>query len=118
MFQARALAWDKGKQYFAVARVGSDGHSFTMGEAPTGNAVDDSECNVACGDFQEFRCGCSDDACEKGMKALKGEDNVRRWAVYETPAKPKKEKKAKKDKKAKKEKKEKKAKKEADDAEL
>eukprot|EP00912_Choanoflagellata_sp_UC4_P001252 UC4_evm1s779 len=93
MFQARSLAQDHGKKYVAIAKVGEDGHSFAFNGAPTGKSLSDSGCNMPCGDYPDFKCGCADAACGDGISAVPGEDNVRRWVVYEVPAKKKKTKK-------------------------
>ena len=40
---------------------------------------------MPCADVEEFNCGCADAACGDS-RAGAGEDNVRRWVVYEVPA--------------------------------
>jgi hypothetical protein len=111
---ARQAAWEKGKKYIAIAKNVVDGHSFVFNEPPTGKSSNDKGCRQPCLDTNVagYACGCADSGCE-GVKAPKGEDNVRRWVVYEIP-----EKKSKKSKKSKKGKKGKKAKKAASDDEL
>ena len=72
------------RPYFAVARSGSDGHSFTMHSKPARLDKEPSlGCRRPCLDDDEVACGCSDAFCtEKGDHAVQGEENVRRWAVY------------------------------------
>jgi dolichyl-diphosphooligosaccharide--protein glycosyltransferase len=81
---ARAAATAAGKRYFALARVGGDGHSFSfdgpLPHTPDGGST--AGCRRACGDDKDYVCGCSDAACtEEPIEP--GHDNVRRWAVYE-----------------------------------
>jgi len=81
-----------GKKYFAISRVGTDGHAFAFDELRKPPKLDDSGCRMACLDHDVHKCGCADDACG-GLKPIGGESNVRRWAVYEltstAKAKPK-----------------------------
>jgi len=72
-----------GKQYFAIARAGSDGHSFSFSSingAPKGN-MQGGGCERPCADVETKACGCMDNACTG--ETPEGEDNNRRWAVYE-----------------------------------
>ena len=34
--------------------------------------------------MEDYRCGCADEMCE-GLPQVAGEDNMRRWVVYEVP---------------------------------
>ena len=73
-------------RYFAVARGNKDGHSFAF------SALDDSKgttmqgegCERPCVDLESKVCGCIDAACTGPLP--KGEENNRRWAVYEVIA--------------------------------
>lgn len=72
------------KKYFAVARAGADGHSFSFDKAPKTFDVDSEGCHLGCLDDPQQGCGCADDACyQAGDKPVGGEANNRRWAVYE-----------------------------------
>jgi dolichyl-diphosphooligosaccharide---protein glycosyltransferase len=80
---ARSHAVQQGKRYFAVARLGGDGHSFafnTLTGAPDGG--NSPACSRPCQDEREFACGCADGACGDTPPEA-GQDHVRRWAVYE-----------------------------------
>jgi dolichyl-diphosphooligosaccharide---protein glycosyltransferase len=81
---ATQAAQTMGKRYMALARVGQDGHMFafnTLSGKPSG--PDNDGCRRPCIDEDSFVCGCADHACEGPIPA--GEDNNRRWAVYEVP---------------------------------
>jgi dolichyl-diphosphooligosaccharide--protein glycosyltransferase len=71
------------KRYFAVARHGGDGHSFSFAtlQGSEGGNSQDKSCRRPCLDYNKKACGCSDDACEDPLPA--GEEHNRRWAVYE-----------------------------------
>lgn len=98
---AAGFAQENGKTYFAVARVGNDGHSFYFDEAPSGNKMDDEGCRRECTDSPN-PCGCADGGCGE-LAAVVGEEHKRRWVVYKVEAaKKKKKKSSKKKKKAKK----------------
>ena len=79
------------KKYFAVARGGDDGHSFAFDKlskkAKDVNMKQQQQtgggCERTCLDTPERTCGCIDDACTG--KLPKGEENNRRWVVYEMP---------------------------------
>jgi len=83
----QSIAWEKGKKYIALARVGSDGHSFVFNKKMKKPTEDDKGCNVPCGDHDGYVCGCSDGACG-GLSAVKGEEHIRRWVVYSVGKKP------------------------------
>ena len=76
-------------KYFAMARVGDDGHSFSFNafsEAglahPEGDTMSEG-CTVSCTDADsEAYCGCADAACG-GDPMPPGEEHNRRWMVYE-----------------------------------
>ena len=74
------------KKYFAIAKHGSDGHSFafsSLNEAlgsPRGN-MQGGGCERRCADLDNKYCGCADTACTGPTPA--GEEHNRRWAVYE-----------------------------------
>merc|ERR1712216_877116 len=90
------FAWQHRKKYVAIARVGSDGHSFAFNEFGGKGKLSntDSGCKKACIDYQTYSCGCADSLCGS-LKPSDGEEHVRRWAVYEVPAKKKRDKKKK-----------------------
>ncbi len=71
------------KRYFAIARNEDDGHSFAFSELKKvpGMLVEGEGCERPCIDLESKSCGCVDDMC-LGLPAV-GEENNRRWAVYE-----------------------------------
>jgi len=72
-----------GKKFFAMARAGSDGHSFSFSAKPTKFDQNSQGCMRPCLDVQEMPCGCSDAGCaEVGDEAVPPETNNRRWVVY------------------------------------
>jgi len=85
-----ALQWaaQKRKSYVAIARAGVDGHAFAFSEPPdmsTALDVDDG-CDAPCSDIDSFSCGCADAVCrENDAGPVRGEQNARRWVVYEVP---------------------------------
>ena len=86
-----ALQWAgmKRKKYLAIARAGVDGHAFAFSEMPDVSMAldpDDDGCVAPCLDIDQFSCGCADAVCrENGAGPAPGEDNARRWIVYEVP---------------------------------
>merc|ERR1712146_692040 len=108
---------EKKKKYIAIARVGSDGHSFVFDEKP-GRSVPvlkDRGCERLCVDDINYKCGCADANCD-GVGKAPGEEHLRRWVVYEmTDSAPKAT--GGKAKKVTKEKKKERKKKEAEEAE-
>ena len=78
---ARAHAVASGKRFVAVARLGGDGHAFAFNAPVRDPEASGGGCDRACLDDKDYACGCSDTACTETPDA--GEDNVRRWAVYE-----------------------------------
>jgi hypothetical protein len=88
---AKQFAVDEKKRYLAIARAGVDGHNFAFDVPPMGKTVADSECEMPCADMASYKCGCSDASCGS-LSPAKGEDNTRRWAVYEMPASKRKKK--------------------------
>lgn len=80
---AKHHAQSHGKKYFAVARNGGDGHSFSFSQLrgrPDRNPS--SGCTRPCMDDQSQACGCADAGC--GTDPLPaGQEHNRRWAVYE-----------------------------------
>ena len=98
---ARDAAVASNKKYFAVARVGSDGHVFTFNRLMRPINPKDSQggCERPCEDNMEMFCGCADNACTGPLP--KGEQFNRRWAVYELKTAAKKGGKGKRGKKAK-----------------
>lgn len=83
-------AKSKGKRYFALSRVGSEGHAFAFNKLPV-NAADfdgnDAGCQRPCMDSQSHVCGCADGGCaDQGVSPGKGQEHNRRWAVYERDA--------------------------------
>lgn len=80
---ARQHAISQGKKYFAVAKVGSDGHSFAFNKLTKSLNPHDKEggCDRRCDDDVEMFCGCADNACTGRIPD--GEEFNRRWAVYE-----------------------------------
>jgi dolichyl-diphosphooligosaccharide--protein glycosyltransferase len=105
-----SIAQEKNKKYIAVARSGTDGHSFVFDERPKSSTftMDDEGCKKVCVDDLKLSCGCADANCGNLPRAA-GEEHLRRWVVYEltdgaeTPAAD--EKSAKEEKKKKKKKK-------------
>ena len=72
------------KKYIAIARVGSDGHSFVFDEKP-GRSVPvlkDRGCERSGVDDINYKCGCADANCD-GVGKAPGEEHLRRWVVYE-----------------------------------
>lgn len=74
----------KDKKYFAVSRVGSEGHSFAFDEFSEKNFDgNDKGCKRPCLDSKSHYCGCADVACdEMSVKPGKQQEHNRRWAVY------------------------------------
>lgn len=71
-----------GKKYFAIARAGSDGHSFAFDSLASGAVVTKGGgCERPCLDIPDKFCGCIDYECTGPVP--KGEEHNRRWAVYE-----------------------------------
>ena len=87
--QAMQFAAAKGKRFVAVARASAvDGHAFAFDTEPkkSGEVDFDDGCDMPCSDSETFACGCADEMCAAaGARALEGEDNSRRWVVYEIP---------------------------------
>jgi len=79
-------ALSKGKKYFAIARVGSDGHSFSFQRLPSDDwkgDIDSAGCTRPCQDDDKRNCGCADGGCTgAGDNTPIGETHNRRWAVY------------------------------------
>lgn len=80
-------AKSKGKKYFAVSRVGSEGHAFAFNKLPLhpkdfdGN---DEGCRRACLDSNAHSCGCADGGCvDMNVSPGRGQEHNRRWAIYE-----------------------------------
>jgi dolichyl-diphosphooligosaccharide---protein glycosyltransferase len=70
------------KRYFAVARGGGDGHAFAFSTLDTSRgSMQGGGCERPCLDLDYKACGCADAACTGPIP--KGEDNNRRWTVYE-----------------------------------
>jgi dolichyl-diphosphooligosaccharide--protein glycosyltransferase len=81
---ARHDAFSKGYKYFAIARLGSDGHSFAFSQKPGKFDVASAGCSRPCLDVTDAVCGCSDGGClEVGDYAVPPEEHNRRWVVYE-----------------------------------
>lgn len=77
---ARDAAIAAGKKYFAIARVGHEGHSFSMnGPLPPPDS-NSPACGRPCVDDAMYACGCSDAACE--IAPTSPMENIRRWVVY------------------------------------
>ena len=89
LLDAMKFAARKGKRYVAVARsTHVDGHAFAFSEAPGDGGLDefDDGCDMPCSDGEQYPCGCADAVCaQAGVRAVRGEDNIRRWIVYEVP---------------------------------
>jgi hypothetical protein len=80
---AVSFAKDQSKKYVALARVGSDGHSFAFNDFHGDAMIDDAGCQLKCiGQYEDQVCGCADASCGE-LETVPGEDNLRRWAVYE-----------------------------------
>jgi dolichyl-diphosphooligosaccharide--protein glycosyltransferase len=75
------------KRYFAISRVGGEGHAFAFNKLPVNTADfdgNDAGCQRACMDSQEYYCGCADGGCtDSGVGPGKGQEHSRRWAIYE-----------------------------------
>ena len=80
---AREVAIANNKKYFAVAKVGSDGHVFAFNRLLRSLNPKDNEggCERRCEDNVEMFCGCADNACTGLLPS--GEEFNRRWAIYE-----------------------------------
>lgn len=71
-----------GKKYFAIARGGGDGHSFSFSRLDRSKGtISGGGCERPCVDVETKVCGCMDGACNGPIP--KGEEHNRRWAVYE-----------------------------------
>ena len=81
---ARHHAVANKKKFFAVARLGGDGHAFAFDRLEGANFLSGGGCERPCMDEQGSQCGCADQACTAPPEA--GEEHNRRWAVYEIPA--------------------------------
>ena len=70
------------KKYFAIARLGNDGHAFAFDALllPEGN-MGGPDCERPCEDMPNKFCGCSDGGCREPTPV--GEEHNRRWTVYE-----------------------------------
>jgi dolichyl-diphosphooligosaccharide--protein glycosyltransferase len=72
-----------GKKFFALARAGADGHSFSFNSKPAKLDVASPGCTRPCFDLKDKACGCADAGCaELGDQPVPPENNNRRWAVY------------------------------------
>jgi dolichyl-diphosphooligosaccharide--protein glycosyltransferase len=72
-----------GKKYFAMARVGGEGHVFAFDSLEGELDGNDGGCDRPCLDDNTKSCGCADAGCEEaGSRPGKGEEHNRRWAVY------------------------------------
>ncbi len=70
------------KRYFALARNAVDGHSFAFSSLEYSKGMmQGGGCEKPCADVKEKVCGCMDDTCSGPIP--RGEENNRRWAVYE-----------------------------------
>ena len=89
MLTVHMLKETRCKKYLAIARAGVDGHAFAFSEMPDVSMAldpDDDGCVAPCLDIDQFSCGCADAVCrENGAGPAPGEDNARRWIVYEVP---------------------------------
>jgi len=79
--KATKSALKQKRKYIAMAKNGGAGHSFIFDSLTQESDFPDSHCSPSCVD-EEMACGCSDDACA-GRSLPDGEDNLRRWAVYQ-----------------------------------
>ncbi|KAF1772160.1 Oligosaccharyl transferase, STT3 subunit [Phytophthora cactorum] len=83
-------AKEKGKRYFAVARVAGEGHAFAFNKLPVNEADldgNDEGCMRACKDSNSHSCGCADAGCtDMNVGPGKGQEHNRRWAIYERQA--------------------------------
>lgn len=74
-------------RYFAIARVGADGHAFAFTDLSIRSKDDfdgnDAGCERACMDDSDRFCGCADGGCDDAnVERGKGQEHKRRWAVY------------------------------------
>lgn len=69
------------KRFVGIARTGTDGHAFAFNTPPTATKSGSPGCQAPCMDDQSKYCGCADSLCNEPTPA--GQDNNRRWAVYE-----------------------------------
>jgi dolichyl-diphosphooligosaccharide---protein glycosyltransferase len=76
----RHKAVHNGQRFFAVARAGGDGHSFTFDRVQGKPIAPDQDCLRPCVDDGEQKCGCADGGCSGSP--LPGQEHNRRWAVY------------------------------------
>ncbi|KUF99164.1 High mobility group protein 1.2 [Phytophthora nicotianae] len=83
-------AKEKGKRYFAIARVAGEGHAFAFNKLPVSEADldgNDEGCMRACKDSNSHSCGCADAGCtDMNVSPGKGQEHNRRWAIYERQA--------------------------------
>ena len=79
--KAMAKTLKNSNNYFAIARNGISGHSFSFSELNVQPNLPAEECSTPCLDLDSYGCGCSDDTCG-GLSKTEGEEHLRRWAVY------------------------------------
>ncbi|CAI5734489.1 unnamed protein product [Hyaloperonospora brassicae] len=83
-------AKEKGKRYFAIARVAGEGHAFAFNKLPVNQADmdgNDEGCKRPCQDSTSHYCGCADGGCsDMNVGPGQGQEHNRRWAVYERQA--------------------------------
>ena len=53
-----------GKKYFAISRVGVDGHAFAFDDLRKRPTLDDAGCAEPCLDNDAYKCGCADEVGE------------------------------------------------------
>jgi len=89
LMQAMQFAAMQGKKNVAIARASAvDGHAFAFDGTPdpSGEVEFDDGCDMPCADSESLSCGCGDEVCAgAGAQPLPGENNARRWVVYEVP---------------------------------
>lgn len=75
-------AFKNEKRYFAIARNVYDGHAFAFDTLSDKAVIVKGEgCERKCVDYESRKCGCVDTHCTGPTP--QGENNNRRWAVYE-----------------------------------
>ncbi|EQC37096.1 dolichyl-diphosphooligosaccharide-protein glycosyltransferase [Saprolegnia diclina VS20] len=76
-----------GKRYFALSRVGGEGHVFAFDKLALAEKDFDGNgagCERPCMDSQAHFCGCADSGCSDALaQPGKGQEHNRRWAIYE-----------------------------------
>lgn len=80
---AKDFALSSNKKYFGISSNIVDGHIFAFNRLTKRPDYDspNEDCDRPCSDDSKFKCGCADQSCRSQIPD--GEDNNRRWFVYE-----------------------------------